>query len=472
LVLPSGTVVKQEYAALSFEVRSEQVGAPLYVFFRGVNFTDDGTTHRQREGCLALYLEVEFSPERSECGRNSRLEPSSSITTLQDQGQATLLRDAARGTGDGAMHSITDFGSTFFTYRDFYVPLQSEADGDWEVMISLQQKFSEHNTLDLLIEVLETEVAPSDLSSLALAHPARPTSGGQGTSGLATRRRDSAGTQQALGSQGPACRGLCHVGGEKAYNEMLRRLEFGAGTYFRVWLMQESPPTRADEADWCANYQLLVSARRPSPPTSSQAQASAAAESCPVDELPSTLNTHRYLLGLAGGQKDFHYRESFRVDHLWHNQAHKVTFRLSEPSVIRIVAPVHRHLEFVLALNQDLGAYNHKTVLTARKEDYHSTLFAQLEAGEYHIKLTFVSDAALLQLPCQTIQLEMAIMTVANAKVKADRLKAGAPAGAASSLSLHDLFFNSAAGAAPLTLFRPARIGWRHVTPGLAPHVD
>lgn len=125
-----------------------------------------------------------------------------------------------------------------------------------------------------------------------------------------------------------------------------------------------------------------------------------------------------------------------------------------------------------MTLNQDVGAYNHKTVLTARKEDYHSTIFAQLEAGEYHIKFSFVSDAALLQLPCQTIQLEIAMMTVTNAKAKAERLKAGVPAGAASSLSLHDLFFNAAADAAPLTLYRPARVGWRHVTPGLFPHVD
>lgn len=127
---------------------------------------------------------------------------------------------------------------------------------------------------------------------------------------------------------------------------MLRRLELAAGTYFRVWLMQEAPPSRADEAEWCANYQLLVSARRPAPAASQGADASSATGTCTAEELPTTLNTHRYLLSLAGGQKDFHYRESFRVDHLWHNQAHQVAFKLSEPTVIRIVAPVHRHLEF------------------------------------------------------------------------------------------------------------------------------
>jgi hypothetical protein len=60
-------------------------------------------------------------------------------------------------------------------------------------------------------------------------------------------------------------------------------------------------------------------------------------------------------------------------------------------------------LEFTLILNQDFGPYSHKTIATARREDYHSTIFAQLSEGEYHIKFAFASDAALLQLPCQTM---------------------------------------------------------------------
>ena len=67
---------------------------------------------------------------------------------------------------------------------------------------------------------------------------------------------------------------------------------------------------------------------------------------------------------------------------------------------MRIVAPVHRHLDFDLSLAQDNGGYNHKAVLRARREEFHSTIFAWLDAGEYHLKLVFASDAALLQLPC------------------------------------------------------------------------
>jgi len=113
-----------------------------------------------------------------------------------------------------------------------------------------------------------------------------------------------------------------------------------------------------------------------------------------------TLDTPRYLKGLDGSQKDFHYRESFRVDHLWHNPAHKVSFTLKDASLVRIVAPVHRHLEFAIVLNEDHGTYSHKTIYRAKREDYHSTIFAQLSPGEYHFKIDFVSDAALLQLPC------------------------------------------------------------------------
>jgi len=68
--------------------------------------------------------------------------------------------------------------------------------------------------------------------------------------------------------------------------------------------------------------------------------------------------------------------------------------------VFRVVAPIHRHLDFELVLNQEKGAYDHKTLIRAKKEDYHSTIFAQLEPGEYHLKLAFATDSALLQLPC------------------------------------------------------------------------
>ena len=43
---------------------------------------------------------------------------------------------------------------------------------------------------------------------------------------------------------------------------------------------------------------------------------------------------------------------------------------------MRVVAPIHRHLEFVLVLNQEHGPYSYKTVVRAKREDFHSTIFA------------------------------------------------------------------------------------------------
>ena len=78
---------------------------------------------------------------------------------------------------------------------------------------------------------------------------------------------------------------------------------------------------------------------------------------CPVEELPASLNTPRYLEGPKGEQKDFNYRQSYRVDHLWHNMAHEMKFRLSEATVVRVLAPVHHHLEYELLLVENHGPY-------------------------------------------------------------------------------------------------------------------
>jgi hypothetical protein len=84
---------------------------------------------------------------------------------LKDLGQAALIADAGKGVGDGSPHSVLDFGSTFFTYQDYFVPASTSGqDGDWEVSISLQQKFVEQNTLDVLVEVLETDTSLGEIN--------------------------------------------------------------------------------------------------------------------------------------------------------------------------------------------------------------------------------------------------------------------------------------------------------------------
>jgi hypothetical protein len=76
-----------------------------------------------------------------------------------------------RGTV-GAEHSITDPYSTFFTYQDFYVQEGQDREADRVVTVSIQQKFIEKNGLDILLEVLETDVALSDINRNA--HSPKP----------------------------------------------------------------------------------------------------------------------------------------------------------------------------------------------------------------------------------------------------------------------------------------------------------
>ena len=82
----------------------------------------------------------------------------------------------------------------------------------------------------------------------------------------------------------------------------------------------------------------------------------------------------------------------------------------------------------------------------------------------------FVSDAALLQLPCQTVQLELAIMGIERAKARAATLKGSQVAADHQSLTLDQLLVHSPSE--PLTLYRPAVIGWRHIEPGVPPYID
>jgi hypothetical protein len=56
------------------------------------------------------------------------------------------------------------------------------------------------------------------------------------------------------GNYAPRCDGLCLVGGEKSYNEMLRVIELSPKTYFRVWIFQQNPTSRIETNDWCANF--------------------------------------------------------------------------------------------------------------------------------------------------------------------------------------------------------------------------
>jgi hypothetical protein len=96
---------------------------------------------------------------------------------------------------------------------------------------------------------------------------------------------------------GPSCRGTCLIGGEKSLNEMQRVVELSPRTYFRVWVFQQTPKDRESEYNWCANYQLLVSIKAVA---SENGHKLSQHLRCRAEELPTTLDTPRYLKGLDG----------------------------------------------------------------------------------------------------------------------------------------------------------------------------
>ena len=69
--LPAGRTLKMEHATLSYEVPPKQVGKNMYVFVRALNFTDeDGANHESSDGCLALFMEIEFRAGKTHCNND------------------------------------------------------------------------------------------------------------------------------------------------------------------------------------------------------------------------------------------------------------------------------------------------------------------------------------------------------------------------------------------------------------------
>jgi len=105
LRLSSGTPVKLEYTSLSFKVLEEHLQRNLYIFFRALNYTDDGTGHKAGEGCSTLYVEAEFRQSEPVCRNDPNLHPSNEIKSLR-------ISD----NGLQSTHSINDPSQNFFTY--------------------------------------------------------------------------------------------------------------------------------------------------------------------------------------------------------------------------------------------------------------------------------------------------------------------------------------------------------------------
>jgi len=66
--LPNGRELKMEHATLSYEVPRALLDKDLYVFVRALNFTDeDGINHKSSDGCLALFMEIEYRAAVADC---------------------------------------------------------------------------------------------------------------------------------------------------------------------------------------------------------------------------------------------------------------------------------------------------------------------------------------------------------------------------------------------------------------------
>ena len=177
---------------------------------------------------------------------------------MEDKNLLSVLAAASKDKAAiGAEHSITDPSNTFFAYQDFYLPESSDratAESDREVTVSLQQKFIESNTLDFVVEILEYDIDYNAIDKQAHSPRKSSSSNSESNIGLESRHWETIGRDERVqGGLGPKCAGICLVGGEKAYNEMLRALELPPRTYFRVWVFQQTPTSRSAESTWCAN---------------------------------------------------------------------------------------------------------------------------------------------------------------------------------------------------------------------------
>ena len=131
---------------------------------------------------------------------------------------------------------------------------------------------------------------------------------------------------------------------------------------------------------------------------------------CEELDLPATLNINRYLgdpnspliidsddnNNSGNKQKNFHYLDRFRVDNLKDNSAHVIEFTLYEPSLLRVVTTVHKHIEYDLVLKEVVGNGVRK-LIDSKAKAFEDSIFAQLDKGRYQLQLVFMSEAFYMQ---------------------------------------------------------------------------
>lgn len=80
--------------------------------------------------------------------------------------------------------------------------------------------------------------------------------------------------------------------------------------------------------------------------------------------------------------------------------------------MVRFVSVQHRFIE----LDLELSDANGKKLISSGAKGFEDSIFAQLDEGEYVLTVVFLSEAIHLRQPCQTIQMEIAIMPLSEAR--------------------------------------------------------
>jgi hypothetical protein len=178
--------------------------------------------------------------------------------------------------------------------------------------------------------------------------------------------------------------------------------ELAAGTYIiyvQPWSKGVASKDTADDVyiNFCtyAMFQVLVSPIVTAPP------ASAALCSNMLQYLPASLNNVAFLSPYYNDEMHFFQNVLISQQHL----GDKTTFKLGEPSVLRVMSPS--------------GGTELSLRVVGTDNDYHRNLYSanaalylQLDAGSYELQVHFfISTNTFHNQPCMSVPLELSIMT-------------------------------------------------------------
>ena len=192
-----------EFTQLYFEVTSRLVNEPLLIYFRSTNFTHDSLSYEVPQ-CQLLYIELEYRSDKNmhQCDSEYPSQTSTSSPIQISQGYTSLTNDKIYTL----THTDNADDQPFFYSQDYYVSMD-EAMQEYDLLISLEQKFIDKTTIVPILEVLEENVDLDDYEA-----------------------------SQYKSRQFPKCRIQCLIGGHKTYNQMSIMATLPAGTVFRLWL--------------------------------------------------------------------------------------------------------------------------------------------------------------------------------------------------------------------------------------------